>query len=581
MADSRMREDVESAYLDISEFVGQSLTGPRELITRKVLCSNVQQIITEAQAVTVAGGGVGTAVRANAVANALTQLSFRILSTSPGAMLNAKVVLTLPLIFHHAVSHTAGDGGIANYAGAGAGVHGWTATNTRGQIAPRRNGILKACRSLTSTINSTVSFTVRPDEGLDVMEQMFTQEGVSGQTGIYNDADSSDCSWGNTDGCVGRVANVGAHPNARVPALRVRQIFNPFECNGTAAYNVNRGFLERRQDFKSGGGANFADGTRGGVNDVQNNVHNFVRYDYKTTLCIPPFKTFNKDIYSRSASWIPYCDSCDLQLSFKPYTAQKAALIAAASVGDGDNLIKLDDYDYGLAAQPFLTVEWCVPPVALRPSYTLPCWRNQHYSQRITFTADDTSKALTFQGIRTDALPSLISMHVTDAPAYKVLGRDGTPQAEYNWTEYFGTMRNFRLTANEKLSIMSDKSEFDLYKLYRMYAPDSKMSYTVWRELRQVILIRSDVLALEKGQAVFNPSNLTINCDIGKQINFIGAVWQGEVHLNFWYFNDALTLSQQAAAVTSMLLSPSDVQQLRVSPEAADIQTLMQMGLQG
>ena len=50
--------------------------------------------------------------------------------------------------------------------------------------------------------------------------------------------------------------------------------------------------------------------------------------------------------------------------------------------------------------------------------------------------------------------------------------------------------------------------------------------------------------------------------------------------MTMWYFNDALTLSQQAAAVTSMLLSPSDVQQLRVSPEATEIQTLMNMGLQ-
>ena len=53
-----------------------------------------------------------------------------------------------------------------------------------------------------------------------------------------------------------------------------------------------------------------------------------------------------------------------------------------------------------------------------------------------------------------------------------------------------------------------------------------------------------------------------------------------EVHVNFFYFNDALTLSQQAAAVTSMLLSPSDVQQLRISPESKEIQTLMEMGLQ-
>ena len=39
-----MREDVESAYLDITEFTGQSLTGPRELLTRKVLCSNADHL---------------------------------------------------------------------------------------------------------------------------------------------------------------------------------------------------------------------------------------------------------------------------------------------------------------------------------------------------------------------------------------------------------------------------------------------------------------------------------------------------------------------------------------------------------
>ena len=144
MADSRMREDVESAYLDISEFVGQSLTGPRELITRKVLCSNVQPIISEADAVQV-GDGPGQIVRNNAVANALTQLSFRILSTSPGAMLNSKIVLTLPLIFHHAISHTAAAPSILNYTGGAVGVQGFTAINGKGQLAPRRNGILKAC----------------------------------------------------------------------------------------------------------------------------------------------------------------------------------------------------------------------------------------------------------------------------------------------------------------------------------------------------------------------------------------------------------------------------------------------------
>ena len=238
-----------------------------------------------------------------------------------------------------------------------------------------------------------------------------------------------------------------------------------------------------------------------------------------------------------------------------------------------------------------------MPPVALRPSYTLPCWRNQSYTQQITLNAADETKQVTFQGIRLDALPSLISLHVTDGPEYKKISyADAVWRARgMQWTEYFAPVSDFSITINEKISVLSDKNNYDLYKMYRMYAPDSKMSYTVWRELRQLILVRSDVLAVDKGQSVFNPTNLTLNCRVGRaihhrrddaeiaglQANVPRRAVTQEVRLNFWYFNDALTLSQQAAAVTSMLLSPSDVQQLRVSPEAKEIQTLMEMGLTG
>jgi hypothetical protein len=179
-------------------------------------------------------------------------------------------------------------------------------------------------------------------------------------------------------------------------------------------------------------------------------------------------------------------------------------------------------------------------------------------------------------------MPSLISVHVTDGESQKKMDDgDAAWLAKLsNWTEFFGKIEEFSITINEKLSVLSDKSNYDLYKLYRMYAPDSKMSYTVWRELRQVILIRSDCLALEKGQGVFNPTNLTINSKIGKPIQWLGAACDVEVHLNFWYFSDALTLSQQAAATTSMLLSPNEVAQLRITPESKEIQTLMEMGLQ-
>ena len=113
MAESRMREDVESAYLDITEFTGQSLTGPRELLTRKVLCSNAQAIIVPAAT----AGGDTAAHRVGS--NQLQQLNFRILSTSPGAMLNAKVELVMPMIFHHAISHNGtANAQIAAYYGA-------------------------------------------------------------------------------------------------------------------------------------------------------------------------------------------------------------------------------------------------------------------------------------------------------------------------------------------------------------------------------------------------------------------------------------------------------------------------------
>ena len=597
MAESRMREDIQSAYLSINEFMGQSLTGPRELITRKVLCSNPQVITSDIEAANdVTGANGGPAIR-NAKDATFNQLNFRVLSTSPGALLNAKVELVCPMIFHHMITGDNADTAVTvdNWSGgadAGNPVVGMTTPITGGQYAPRRNGILKACRTISSTINSTVSFSFRPDEGLDVMEQIFTQEGVAGQTGVYNESESG--AWGNNDGCVGIVSGVNhaAGVTTAAPALqgwkRARSYYHPVEsaANSRTA-TPNKGFIERRADFRSGGGA----AAPAGLSSFTRNVAqmNFCRYDYRTTLSIPPFKTFQKDIYCRTPSWIPYADSIDLMLNFKAAPEIKAALLQCASAGEvaAATTRMIQDYSVGFYAQPYLNVEWCVPPVALRPSYTLPCWRVQHYSQIAQFAANDNvEKPITFQGIRLDSLPSLISVHVTDRSSDKTL--NGTSNVwsrkAYNWTEYFGKVNRFSVTLNEKLSVLSDKSPYDLYKLYRMYAPDSKMSFLTWREFRQVILIRSDVLAVEKGQSVFNPTNLTLNMYVEKALPFRDPAVIAkdmEVHVNFFYFNDALTLSQQAAAVTSMLLSPSDVQQLRISPESKEIQTLMEMGLQG
>lgn len=58
-----MREDVESAYLDITEYTGQSLTGPRDLISRRVVCSNPQITISEAAAGAALANGANLAAK--------------------------------------------------------------------------------------------------------------------------------------------------------------------------------------------------------------------------------------------------------------------------------------------------------------------------------------------------------------------------------------------------------------------------------------------------------------------------------------------------------------------------------------
>ena len=346
MAD-RIREDVQSPYLNIEEFVGQTLIAPRELISRKVICSNVQTIMTEAQAQDV-GGGSGT-VRTT-LSNQLQSLNFRLLSTSPGCLLNARVVLVLPMLIHHICGNNtvAAAGGFANYSAGGAhGVRGAAAATFAAQFAPRRNGILKACRSVTSTVNSTVSFSCRPSEIIGVMETMFDQTGT--QTAVYNDPEES--AWGNTDGaCRAAAAAATAAPVVvngvacpRGDLVRVRNIWNPADSDLTTAM-VNKGFQARRADLRSGGGAE-----DGGLKPdyASTTQTSYYKYDYRSCLLVPPFKTFNTDIYSRSPTWLPYIDSLDLMLSFKTPNEVKAALFQAASMLEGGNTYQIQNWDIG------------------------------------------------------------------------------------------------------------------------------------------------------------------------------------------------------------------------------------------
>ena len=74
-------------------------------------------------------------------------------------------------------------------------------------------------------------------------------------------------------------------------------------------------------------------------------------------------------------------------------------------------------------------------------------------------------------------MPSLISVHVTDGPDLKVMGASAAQLAaatgRYRWTEYNGRIADFSCTVNEKIAVLSDKSNFELYQMYRMYAPQN------------------------------------------------------------------------------------------------------------
>ena len=544
-ASEPLRKDVPSPYISITNYQGSTLVGPKELITRKVYSS---QNIT--------------------AASPFTQLNFRILATSPAALLNARMYLTVPLRYSVPIACPAN--AVAGAAGQNVIASSFTvATN----CAPRRNALLKAMQSITTTINSTVSFSTRSSEALAVAEQLFMPQEAF--TFVGTEMAEETGTWAASEGGAcgpDRAAYAANFPRGAL--LNVRKRFCGLNANATFSNRAtNKGFEQRAADFRSAG----------------NNQGTSVDIDLRTALWVPPFKCFTKDQYSRSPTWLPHCDNIDILISWKRANALKSALLMCAQKGDSGAVGQHSLVDYGIAYRgaPYLTCEWVVPDFAIPPAISLPCWRTVHYSKDIAFAANDTTKPVTFQGLRLETLPSLITVHVARPESEMVFGADKTtptihgaaavPQQTTDAAgglqyEYFNPITSFACTLNERLKICSDKDAYELWKLYRMYAPQSKLDFWTWQNLRCVIAIRSDVLAVENGQSVFAPTSMSLELDVSRNIQSeVTQASAATCHLNFWYFNEALSLSTQSAAVTSLLLNPSQVRVARVSAEAQEI----------
>ena len=501
MESDKLREDIVSPLLKVSTYKGFTLTGPREAIVRKVYSSQSQT------------AGAGVFAQGNAVhESSFTQLNFRLLGTSPACMLNARIRLVVPLRFYMPSSDADVQAIVANQA--------WDNI----AVGPRRNGLLKSFSSISTIINNTTSFSVRPDESLAVAEQAFPQCREFGATGFNNTEEGG---WFGPDWRgSGKINQTAAAPLPLGDLARLGAIQH-FDCDA----GTNRAAAERRREFLGQ-----IKRTAIGFGPAANlPVREVITYDYVTDLFIPPFKKFDYPTVSKAPTYIPFADQIELACHWKAIGDIKSNLLlgkgklqcASESQAATNVSTRLTDYRLQYAGQPYIECEYIVPNYTLPPVITLPAWRTISYHKDVIFTAqaaglplvDGTGsvnkQTVTMAPIRIESLPSLVFVWVSDP---SLVSTDCDAGAGWQVREYFGKISNFSVTMNERLRILSDRTSRDLYKMFRMYCPNSKMDYFTWSELRQVIVFRSDILCTSASQSVFSPTTITFKMDVERQI---------------------------------------------------------------
>ena len=287
-ADGRLREDVISPLLKVSTYKGFTLTGPREAIVRKVYANQVVTPQTPAD-----GTGAGGE-------SSFTQLNFRCLGTSSSSMLNARVRLVVPLRFYAPSTNDAANA--TNHA-VGA------SSFDEAVVGPRRNGLLKAFSSISTIINNTTSFSVRPDECLAPAEQCFTQIGELGMTGVNNEEESGwwGPDWDGSGAISSTVVGGPSRPYGGLSELGFWEVHN-------LGSKINIAAAHRRQDWLQGSntlGYAMVAGAQA--------QRRYIDYEYRSDLFIPPFKMFDYPTVSKAPTYLPFsrlllfCTACEPQ----------------------------------------------------------------------------------------------------------------------------------------------------------------------------------------------------------------------------------------------------------------------------
>ena len=542
---STARYDATADSIKISSYRGTTLLGPNAQLTKKIYANETY-----------------TAGEAN-----FTTSSFRILGTAAGSLIDAKVYLVCPLTFGSLCGTNMNDAPV-NAAGAGMLWNGMA-------IGPRRNGLWKAFSSVSTTVNSSVSFNVRPRESERQMNDIFSDGSLPSEMGHETGTLGPDhCIQpeqfnGNRDltGVVAaQFAGAAGFTGAGGP-LNVWPAYGEFfdQYGPGSVEAVNGAFARRRADFL--GGLTAADAGRK------------VQYDMVTCLQIPPFASHKMEPYQRTPTQLPWISSIDVTCHWE--TLYKQKLLITKNTRNG-MAVAGNDYHLTWAKKPYLLVTFRQPPFVLTRPVSIGAHRTVSYTQTKS-TADVNGvwqAAITLANTRFDSWPPLlvISAQVAESKATptgdavgqaaRMVGVDNNNRG-IKYRDYNCRLSGLSITVNERQKIMTDMTDYELYQIYKRNTR-SKYTFRQWRDCRCAYVLRSSDLCLETGENVYDPITLSIELTARNPIGEVAEAKAIRLSVLSIYTSEALTLSSQSASVTGLLLSKTDYRDLVAGKRAKE-----------
>ena len=531
------RYDAKSSKIKISSYRGTTLQTPDAVISRKIYANEAY----------------------NNNSTNFTTSQFRILGTASGSLMRAKVYLVAPLRCSALAGQNFDDS-------ADDGPMNWRHCT----IGPRRNGLWKAIQSITTTVNSTTSYTVRPAEQVcweDIFDDgnlPYTGGRETGTLGPDHTIQPEVLEFlgvrATALGVSQQTINggAGAQEYYRVAGSRVtaygelNDVYGPF--NGDA---VNTAFSARRTAF---------------LTDCTEGVGQTVNHDFVTCLNVPPFACYRTEPYQITPTNIPFLSSCDVTINWDRNIKNRLMLTKGQKMGATHP--SGNTYTLAWRDRPYLLVEFVAPPFALTRPVSIGSWRSISYTQsfEITPTVNRLNYGtadVTLANIRLDSFPVLMSVLCEKSVKDIAANTNGTTRgtehaaagsrnANLKYRDYFCPLTSCDISWNEKQKLLSDRTP---YQMYRMFKRNSKSRYTFaqWRDLRCQYLIRADELALESGENVFDPATFSIKVGCKEAVGeHLGFATRYTLRVNCLYMSESLTMSQQSSSATSLLLSKTD-----------------------